>query len=71
MDSGVQFFTPSGPRQSFLLSQGPRPMFVTTAFYTRSLHAQAHIPRFLKSALENVRKIYKQATVMIHILKVS
>ena len=34
VDSGVQFITPAGPRQSFLLSQGPRLIFVTTAFYT-------------------------------------
>ena len=70
VDSGEQFVTPEGPRQSFLLSQGPRLIFVPTTFYTQSVHAQAHIPRFLKSALENVRKRYKQVTVMIHILKV-
>ena len=69
VDSGVEFIIPASPRQSFLLSQGPRPIFVTT-FYTRSVHAQAHILKFPESALENVRKRYKQVTVMIHILKV-
>ena len=44
--SGVQFIIPVGPRQSFLLSQGPQPIFVTNFFYTQSVHVQAHILKF-------------------------
>ena len=36
MDSGVQFISLAGPRQSFLFSQGPRPTFVET-LYTLSV----------------------------------
>ena len=36
VDSGVQFITPAGPRQTFLFSQGPRPTFVKT-LYTLSV----------------------------------
>ena len=32
VDSGVQIITQAGPRQSFLFSQGPLPIFVTTFF---------------------------------------
>ena len=35
-DSGVQFITLAGPRQSLLFSQGPRPIFVKT-LYTLSV----------------------------------
>ena len=36
VDSGVWFITLAGPRQSFLISQGPRPISVKT-FYTLSV----------------------------------
>ena len=68
MDSGVQFITPAGLRQSFLFSQGPRPTFVKI-LYTLSVSAQTHIPKFLKLSLENVKERYSHVTVMIHNLK--
>ena len=40
-------FTPVGPRQSFLLSQGPRPIF-GAILYTQSVHVQDHMPKFSK-----------------------
>ena len=70
VDSGVQFITPAGPRQSFLLSQGPRPIFVKT-LYTLSVCPQAPIPKFLKPNLESVKGKYNQVTAMIHNQKVS
>ena len=48
-DSGVQFITPAGPRQS-PLSQGPRPVFVKT-LYTLSVRAQTHLPKFPETSL--------------------
>ena len=65
MDSGVQFITPAGPRQSILLSQGPQPTFVKT-LHALSVRAQAHIPKFLRPSLENVKGRYNQVTAMIH-----
>ena len=65
MDSGVQFITPAGARKSFLFSQGPRPTFVKT-LYTLSVHAQAHIPKFLKPSLESVKSRYDQVTALTH-----
>ena len=53
-DSGVQFMTRVGPRQS-PLNQGPRPVFVKT-LYTLSVHAQTHFPKFAETSL-NKRKI--------------
>ena len=35
-DSGVQFITLAGPRQSLLLAKGPQPIFVKT-LYTLSM----------------------------------
>ena len=37
VDSGVQFITPMGPRQTFLFSQGPQPTFVKTLYTLRVL----------------------------------
>ena len=62
VDSGVQFIIPAGLRQSFLLSQGPQPIFVTTFFYTQSVHVQAHVPKSSspKSTQDNISKRYNQ-----------
>ena len=49
-DSGVQFITPTGPRQSLLLAKDPRPVFVET-LYTLSVCAQTHLPKFLETSL--------------------
>ena len=68
MDRGVQFITLAGLKQSFLFSQGPRPTFVKI-LYTLSVHAQTHIPKFLKPSLGNVKERYNHVTVMIHNLK--
>ena len=68
MDSGVQFITPAGPRQSFLSSQGPQQTFVKI-LYTLSVCALTHIPKFLKPSLENVKERYSHVTVMIYNLK--
>ena len=61
----MQFITPAGPRQSIPFSQGPRPTFVKT-LHALSVHAQAHIPKFLRPSLENVKGRYNQVTAMIH-----
>ena len=37
--------TPVGPRQSLLLAQEPRPIFVKT-LYTLGVRAQTHLPKF-------------------------
>ena len=65
MDSRVHFITIAGLRQSFLFSQGPRPIFVKT-LYTLSVRAQVHIPKFLSPTLQNVKGRYNQVTVMFH-----
>ena len=70
MDSGLQFITLAGPRQSFLCSQGPLLTFVK-ALSTLSVCAQAHLPKFLKPSLENIKGRYNQVTAMIHNQKVS
>ena len=49
----------AGLKQSFLFSQGPLPTFVKT-LYTLSVSAQAHILKFLKPSLENVKGRYTQ-----------
>ena len=64
MDSGLQFITLAGPRQSFLCSQGPLLTFVK-ALSTLSVCAQAHLPKFLKPSLENIKGRYNQVTAMI------
>ena len=51
MDSGVQFITLAGLRQSFVFSQGPQLTFVKT-LHNLSVRAQAPIPKFLKLAWE-------------------
>ena len=65
MDSGVQFITLVGPRQSFLFSQGPQNTFMKTS-YILGVCAQVHIPKFLKPRLENVKGEYNQVVDMIH-----
>ena len=58
-DSGVQFITPVGPRQS-PLSQGPRPVFVKT-LYTLSVLAQTHLTKFLETIPDKVKERYDQS----------
>ena len=65
VDSGVQFVTSAGLRQSFFFSQGPQPTFVKT-LYTLGVSSQVHIPKFLKSRLENVKGRWNQVIAMIH-----
>ena len=65
MDSGVQFITLVGPRQSFLFSQGPQLTFVKT-LHNLSVRAQAPIPKFFKHSLENVKGRCNPVTAMIH-----
>ena len=59
-DSGVQFITPAGPRQS-PLSQGPRLVFVKT-LYTLSVRAQTHLPKFSETSLKKGKARYNQLT---------
>ena len=62
-DSGVQFITPAGPRQSLLLAKDPdRPVFVKT-LYTLSVRAQTHLPKFPETSLnKGKRKIQSKLT---------
>ena len=53
-DTGMQFITPAGPRQS-PLSQGPRLVFAKT-LYTLSVRAQTHLPKFLETSLDKVKE---------------
>jgi len=48
-DSGVQFITPVGPRQS-PFSQGPQLVFMKT-LYSLSVYAQTHLPQFPETSL--------------------
>ena len=43
-DSGVQFNTPVGPKQSLLLAKDPDQFFVKT-LYIWSVSAQTHLPQ--------------------------
>ena len=49
MDSGVQFITMAGSKQSFLFSQGPQPTFVKT-LYTLSVLFKPTSPNSLNLA---------------------
>ena len=62
-DSGVQFITLAGPRQSLLLTKDPpRPVFVKT-LYTLSVSAQTHLPKFPETSLnKGKRKIQSKLT---------
>ena len=55
-DSGVQFITPAGPKQSLLLAKD---LFVKT-LYTLSVLAQTHLPKFLETSLDKVKERYDQ-----------
>ena len=60
-DSGVQFITLAGPRQSLLLTKDPpRPVFVKT-LYTLSVLAQTRLPEFLETSLDKVKERYDQS----------
>ena len=50
---------------SLLFNQGLQPTFVKT-LHALSVHAQAHIPKFLRLSLENVKGRYNQATAIFH-----
>ena len=54
-DSGGQFITPVGPRQSLLLAKDPDQYFAKT-LYTLSIGAQTHLPKFLETSLNNKEK---------------
>ena len=60
VDSGVQFITLVGPRQSFLFSQGPRPTFVKT-LYTLSVLLKPTSP----NSLNLVWKVLKGDTTSL------
>ena len=59
----VKLITPVGPRQSFLLSQGPQPIFVTT-FLPKVYMSKPTSSNSPKSTLDNVSKRYSQVTAM-------
>ena len=58
-DSGVQFTTPAGQRQS-PLSRGPRPVFLKI-LYTLSVRAQTHLPKFPETSLNKGKERYSQS----------
>ena len=59
-DSGVQFITPAGPRQSLLLAKDPDQFFVKT-LYTLSVGAQTHLPKFPETSLNKGKERYNQS----------
>ena len=50
----------SGPKAESPLSQGPVPVFVKT-LYTLNVLAQTHLPKFLETSLDKVKKRYDQS----------
>ena len=59
-DSGVQFITPVGPRESLLLAKDPDQFFVKT-LYTLSVCAQTHLPKFSETSLNKGKERYNQS----------
>ena len=59
-DSGVQFITPAGARQSLLLAKDPDQFFVKI-LYTLSVRAQTHLPKFPETSLNKGKERYNQS----------
>ena len=56
-DSGVQFITLAGPRQSLLLAKDPDQFLKT--LYTLSVRAQTHLPKSPETSLNKGKETYK------------
>ena len=59
-DSGVQFITPAGPRQSFLLAKDPD-QGPYIPLYTLSVPAQTHLPKFPETSLNKGKERYNES----------
>ena len=60
-DSGVQFITLAGPRQSLLLAKDSDQFL----WKPLSVHAQTHLPKFSETSLNKGKERYNQSKPMI------
>ena len=54
-NSGAQFIILAGPKQSLLLAKDLASFCDNLIYHTISVHAQAYIPKFLETSLDNVK----------------